>query len=233
MSEYMEKHSISRLIGSPPGYIGYEEGGQLTEALRRRPYSLVLFDELEKAHTDVFNILLQIFDEGRITDGKGRRVNCKNAIFIMTSNLGSDLLLQKMETKKDWTKEELLSVLQPILKSTFRPEFLNRLDEILPFLPLKQEDMEQIVAIQLQRIGERLAQRHIALKWDGKVVEYLAEQGYDPIFGARPLKRLIQQEVVNLFATAILEEKIPDSAELLLTGQKEGDRFAIKYELKK
>ena len=233
MSEYMEKHSVSRLIGSPPGYVGYEEGGQLTEALRRKPYSVVLFDELEKAHHDVFNILLQIFDEGRITDGKGRKVNCKNALFIMTSNLGSDVLLQKMEAKKDWNKEELLDILQPILKSTFRPEFLNRLDEILPFLPLKLQDMEKIVSIQLKRVAERLAERHIALKWDPKVVQHLAHEGYDPVFGARPLKRLIQNEVVNLFATAILEDKIPSHSEILLTGRKENDHFSMKYEVKK
>lgn len=234
MSEYMEKHSVSRLIGSPPGYVGYEEGGQLTEALRRRPYSVVLFDELEKAHHDVFNILLQIFDEGHITDSKGRKVNCKNALFIMTSNLGSDVLLKKMEQKKDhWTKDELLDILDPILKSTFRPEFLNRLDDILPFLPLKLQDMEKIVNLQLKRVASRLDERHISLKWDQKILKHLAEEGYDPIFGARPLKRLIQQEVVNLFATAILEDKIPSHSELLLTGQKKGDHFQIEYEVKK
>jgi ATP-dependent Clp protease ATP-binding subunit ClpB len=227
MSEYMEKHSVSRLVGSPPGYVGYEEGGQLTEALRRKPYSVVLLDELEKAHPDVFNILLQIFDEGRLTDSKGRKVNCKNALFIMTSNLGSELLLKKSAD----TKEELLSIVDPILKSTFRPEFLNRLDEILPFLPLKLGDMETIVGIQLKRVAARLQEKQIALKWDPKVVQHLAEEGYDPAFGARPLKRLIQQEVVNLFATAILENKIPKNSELLLTGKKQGDHFAIGYEV--
>ncbi len=233
MSEYMEKHSVSRLIGSPPGYVGYEEGGQLTEALRRRPYSVVLLDELEKAHHDVFNILLQIFDDGRITDGKGRKVNCKNALFIMTSNLGSDLLLKKMEQKKEWSKEELLAVIDPVLKSTFRPEFLNRLDEVLPFLPLKLEDMEQIVGLQLKRVADRLLERHIDLKWDQKILKHLAEEGYDPAFGARPLKRLIQQEVVNLFATALLEDKIPIHSQLLLTARKEGDHLSIEYEVKK
>lgn len=227
MSEYMEKHSVSRLVGSPPGYVGYEEGGQLTEALRRRPYSVVLFDELEKAHPDVFNILLQIFDEGRLTDSKGRKINCKNALFIMTSNLGSDLLLKKPAG----TKEELLRIVDPILKATFRPEFLNRLDEILPFLPLKLEDMESIVTLQLKRVASRLEERQINLKWDPKVVHHLAEEGYDPSFGARPLKRLIQQEVVNLFATAILENKIPKNSELLLTGHKKGDSFTIGYEV--
>jgi ATP-dependent Clp protease ATP-binding subunit ClpB len=228
MSEYMEKHSVSRLVGSPPGYVGYEEGGQLTEALRRKPYSVVLLDELEKAHHDVFNILLQIFDEGRLTDSKGRKVNCKNALFIMTSNLGSDLLLKKTAS----TKEELLEIVDPVLKATFRPEFLNRLDEILPFLPLKQQDMETIVAIQLKKVAARLQERQIELKWDTKVVKHLAEEGYDPSFGARPLKRLIQQEVVNLFATAILENKIPKNSEILLTGRKEKENFTIGYELK-
>ena len=233
MSEYMEKHSVSRLVGSPPGYVGYEEGGQLTEALRRRPYSVVLFDELEKAHHDVFNILLQIFDEGRITDSKGRKVNCKNALFIMTSNLGSEQLLKKMESGKDLDKEDLLAVVDPILKSTFRPEFLNRLDEILPFLPLKAHDMEKIVTIQLRLVAQRLKSRHIALNWTPQVVQHLALEGYDPIFGARPLKRLIQNQVVNLFATGLLEGKIPPHSELLLSSRKLGDSFQLSYEMKK
>lgn len=212
MSEYMEKHSVSRLIGSPPGYVGYEEGGQLTEALRRRPYSVVLFDELEKAHHDVFNLLLQIFDEGHLTDSKGRKVNAKNALFIMTSNLGSDLLLQKGPA----TQEELLAILDPILKKTFRPEFLNRLDEIIPFLPLKLEDMESIVALQLKRVTSRLEEKQIGLTWDPSLVKHLAQEGYDPAFGARPLKRLIQQQVVNLLSTALLEGKIPENSKVSL-----------------
>lgn len=209
MSEYMEKHTVSKLIGSPPGYVGYEEGGQLTEALRRRPYSIVLLDEIEKAHPDVFNILLQIFDDGRLTDSKGRVVNCKNALFIMTSNLGSDLLLERLEKgKKSLTKEAILAILDPIIKSHFRPEFLNRLDDILPFLPLKPEDMGKIVLIQLKRLIHRLAEREVLLEWDEKVVKYLAHEGYDPLFGARPLKRLIQQAVVNPLSSAILSGKI-------------------------
>jgi ATP-dependent Clp protease ATP-binding subunit ClpB len=233
MSEYMEKHSVSRLVGSPPGYIGYEEGGQLTEALRRRPYSVVLFDELEKAHHDVFNILLQIFDEGRITDSKGRKVNCKNSLFIMTSNLGSEALLKKMEKHKEIDKDELLATLDPILKSTFRPEFLNRLDEILPFLPLQEKDIKQIVSIQLKKVGERLKERRVSLKWTPQVVQHLAQEGYDPVFGARPLKRLIQKEVVNLFASAILEGKIAPQSEIELTGRKQGNHFQITYEIVK
>lgn len=210
MSEYMEKHSVSKLIGSPPGYVGYEEGGQLTEALRRRPYSVVLFDEIEKANHDVFNILLQIFDDGRITDSKGRTVNCKNALFIMTSNLGSDQLLEKMEhSKTPLSKETLMAILDPIIKAHFRPEFINRLDDILPFLPLRKEDMEKIVTIQLNNLVKRLRDRNVTLSWTKEVVARLAEDGYDPFFGARPLKRLIQNDIVNMLSTAILEGKIP------------------------
>lgn len=218
MSEYMEKHSVSRLVGSPPGYVGYEEGGQLTEALRRRPYSVVLLDEIEKAHPDVFNILLQIFDDGRITDSKGRMVNCKNALFIMTSNLGSSLLLEK----KPLTKEAILKLVDPVLKSHFRPEFLNRIDEILPFLPLQESDMEKIVSIQLEQLKKRLDDRSITLAWSADVLRHLAEEGYDPAFGARPLKRLIQQEVTNPLSNAILDgHLLPGSAiELKETGGK-------------
>lgn len=223
MSEYMEKHSVSKLIGSPPGYVGYEEGGQLTEALRRRPYAVVLLDEIEKAHPDVFNILLQIFDEGRLTDSKGRTVNCKNALFIMTSNLGSDLLMEKLEkSKKTMSKEEIMAILDPVIKMHFRPEFLNRLDDILPFLPLRREDMEKIVSIQLEQLRHRTLEREIKLSWTEEVVTLLADQGYDPFFGARPLKRLIQQKVVNLLSKGILEGKIrsDNSVELLV---KEGE----------
>lgn len=221
MSEYMEKHSVAKLIGSPPGYVGYEEGGQLTETLRRRPYAVVLFDEIEKAHPDVFNILLQIFDDGRITDSKGRTVNCKNAIFIMTSNLGSDLLLAKMEhTHASMTKEALMDILDPILKTHFRPEFLNRLDDILPFLPLRKEDMEKIVVIQLDHLVERLRDRQVTLEWTKEVVKKLAEDGYDPFFGARPLKRLIQTDIVNMLSKGILEGKIPPESTLELVLEK-------------
>ena len=217
MSEYMEKHTVSKLIGSPPGYVGYEEGGQLTEALRRRPYAVVLLDEIEKAHHDVFNILLQIFDEGRLTDSKGRVVNCKNALFIMTSNLGSDLLLEKMEKDpQSLTKENILAMLEPIIRTHFRPEFINRLDEILPFLPLKREDMKKIVVIQLDHLTDRLKNREAKLEWTDEVVTYLAEKGYDPAFGARPLKRLIQHEVVNNLSKAVLEGKIPANSTVCL-----------------
>ncbi|MCB1081302.1 MAG: AAA family ATPase, partial [Chlamydiia bacterium] len=213
MSEYMEKHSVSKLIGSPPGYVGYDEGGQLTESLRRRPYSVVLLDEVEKAHSDVFNILLQIFDDGRITDSKGRTVNCKNALFIMTSNLGSEQLLSHQGAL---SKEAVLKIVDPIVKSHFRPEFINRLDEILPFLPLQEKDMEKIVLIQLEAVKKRLEDRSITLEWSPESLTYLAKEGYDPIFGARPLKRLIQHTVVNMLSNAILKGEIAsgDSIEL-------------------
>lgn len=208
MSEYMEKHSVSKLIGSPPGYVGYEEGGQLTERIRRKPYSVVLLDEIEKAHPDVFNILLQIFDEGRLTDSKGRTVNCKNALFIMTSNLGSAEILEKTKSKSKWSKEGVLSLIEPILRSHFRPEFLNRLDEVLPFLPLREENMEEICKIQLKKVASRLTEKNIALTYEKEVVSYLAKEGYDPLFGARPVKRLIQQKVVNLLSSALLQGDI-------------------------
>ena len=217
MSEYMEKHSVSKLIGSPPGYVGYDEGGQLTEALRRRPYAVVLLDEIEKANPDVFNILLQVFDEGRLTDSKGRTVNCRNALFIMTSNLGSDVLLERLEqSKTPMPKEAIMAILEPIIKRHFRPEFINRLDDILPFLPLRREDMKKIVEIQLHHVMRRLLDRHVYLSWSDGVVTLLAEEGYDPFYGARPLKRLIQQKISNLLAKGILEGKINDQDKLKL-----------------
>ncbi|MCE2983438.1 MAG: AAA family ATPase [Parachlamydia sp.] len=228
MSEYMEKHTVSKLIGSPPGYIGYDEGGQLTEALRRRPYAVVLFDEIEKAHHDVFNILLQVFDDGRLTDSKGRVVNCKNALFIMTSNLGSDRLLEKMESHPSLAKEEIMLVLDPVIKNHFRPEFLNRLDDILPFLPLKESDMEKIVVIQLNLLAKRLHDRDVELTWTPQVLAHLAKEGYDPHFGARPLKRYIQHEVVNQLSTAILEGKIPPHSKLKLDLKGNEIKFTIK-----
>ncbi len=217
MSEYMEKHSVSKLIGSPPGYVGYEEGGQLTEALRRRPYSIVLLDEVEKAHHDVFNILLQVFDDGRITDSKGRVVNCKNAIFIMTSNLGSAELLKFVMETPQADKEAILKLLDPILQGHFRPEFLNRLDEILPFLPLQEKEMENIVNIQLEKLKRRLQEKEISLEIDPSVTHYLAEKGYDPAFGARPLKRLIQQKITNALSKWMIEGSIHPSSKIHLT----------------
>lgn len=227
MSEYMEKHSVAKLVGSPPGYVGFEEGGQLTEALRRRPYSVVLFDEVEKAHPDVFNLLLQIFDDGRITDAKGRTVNCKNSLFIMTSNLGSEQLLERMKRGVPKTKEEILAIVDPVIKSHFRPEFINRIDEILPFLPLQPEDMEKIVNIQLADVKKRLDEKKITLVVPKEVVDMLAEEGYDPLFGARPLKRLIQQKVVNLLSRALLQGTIAPHARIELVREK-GNEIGIK-----
>ncbi len=221
MSEYMEQHSVAKLIGSPPGYVGYDEGGQLTEALRRRPYAVVLLDEVEKAHPDVFNILLQVFDDGRLTDAKGRTVNCRNALFIMTSNIGSDLIMGKTD------RDEILSTVDPLLKKHFRPEFLNRLDEILPFTSLKPEHMAGIVKIQLKEVAQRLAEREVKLTWTDDVIAVIAEEGYDPAFGARPLKRLIQSKIVNMLASAVLEGKVPAGSKVALIQQGEGISFKV------
>ena len=226
MSEYMEKHTVSKLIGSPPGYVGYEEGGQLTEAIRRKPYSIVLLDEIEKAHPDVFNILLQVFDDGRLTDSKGRHVNCKNVIFIMTSNIGSDLIMQQQEVnKQEFTKELILAIIDPVIKTHFRPEFLNRIDEILPFLPLKPQDMKAIASLQMIRLQKRLLEKEIDLEWKDSVLENLSKEGYDPIFGARPLKRLIQNKVANLLSTAILKGEIQSGMQVVLHCKQDVIRF--------
>ena len=202
MSEYQEKHTVARLIGAPPGYVGYDEGGQLTEAVRRRPYSVVLFDEIEKAHTEVFNVLLQLLDDGRLTDGHGRTVDFKNTVIIMTSNLGGQLW---MNGNKDVSREQVNAVLQ----AHFRPEFLNRVDEIVIFHPLGKEHLAQIVAIQLQHVSQLLADRGYALDVTPEAAEYLAEAGYDPNYGARPLKRAIQRELQDPLAMSLLSGKFP------------------------
>jgi ATP-dependent Clp protease ATP-binding subunit ClpB len=204
MSEYGEKHSVSRLIGAPPGYVGYEQGGQLTEAVRRRPYSVILFDEIEKAHPEVFNVFLQILDDGRLTDGQGRVVDFKNVIIIMTSNLGSDLIL---EAKKEG---DIRDALMELLKQSFRPEFLNRIDETVVFKRLGREEIRRIVDIQIGRLARRLLERRIALSLSPAARELLAERGYDPLFGARPLKRTIQGELENPLAKAVIAGKILD-----------------------
>lgn len=218
MSEFMEKHSVSKLIGAPPGYVGYDEGGGLSEKIRRQPYSLILLDEVEKAHPDVFNILLQIFDDGRVTDNKGRVVDCKNALFIMTSNLGSKELLEKKKLK---SKEEILRVIDPVLKGHFRPEFLNRLDATLPFMPLQESDMASIVKLQVAPIIGRLKQKEILLEVSDDVIHHLAKEGYDPYYGARPVKRLIQNSLTNPLSKALLggEIKAGDTVHLGYKGK--------------
>lgn len=211
MSEYMEKESTSRLIGAPPGYIGYEEGGQLTEAVRRKPYSVVLFDEIEKAHPDVFNTLLQVLDDGRLTDNKGRTVNFKNTIIIMTSNLGSNLIQDAFDQNPDnvdVAEEKARTAAMGLLKQTMRPEFLNRIDEIVVFRPLQKNQIKQIIKIQLNNLKKMVAENGITLNFTDYVVDYLAETGYDPQFGARPLKRVIQRAIVNELSKKILAGEV-------------------------
>ncbi|MBL8702628.1 MAG: ATP-dependent chaperone ClpB [Alphaproteobacteria bacterium] len=207
MSEYMEKHAVSRLIGAPPGYVGYDEGGSLTEAVRRRPYQVVLFDEVEKAHPDVFNVLLQVLDDGRLTDGQGRTVDFKNTLIVLTSNLGSDLLANQADGED---VEKVRPGVMEVVRRAFRPEFLNRLDEILLFRRLSRQHMTGIVEIQLKRLEKLLEDRKIVLDLDGPAKAWLAETGYDPVYGARPLKRVIQRELQNPLATAILKGEIKD-----------------------
>ena len=207
MSEFMEKHSVARLIGAPPGYVGYEEGGSLTEPVRRRPYQVVLFDEVEKAHPDVFNILLQVLDEGRLTDGHGRQVDFRNTLIVLTSNLGGELLAAQPE---DEDPAGLRDRMMEIVRAAFLPEFLNRLDEILIFHRLGRRHMEAIVDIQLARLATLLEDRRIALDVADEARAWLAEQGYDPAYGARPLKRAIQRSLQNPLATLILDGKVKD-----------------------
>ena len=209
MSEYMEKHSVARLIGAPPGYVGYEEGGALTEAVRRRPYQVVLFDEIEKAHPDVFNVLLQVLDDGRLTDGQGRTVDFRNVLIVMTSNLGSDFLvnLGEGEDAKAVEKEVMA-----VVRGHFRPEFLNRVDEIILFHRLRREDMGAIVDIQFRRLGRLLEDRKITLSLDAKGRQWLADKGYDPAYGARPLKRVIQKWVQDPLAQELLAGDIRDGS---------------------
>ena len=213
MSEYMERHAISRLIGSPPGYVGHEEGGQLSEQVRSRPYSVILFDEIEKAHPEVFNILLQVLDDGRLTDSKGRVVNFKNTIIIMTSNLGTEVINEyqglgfTVEKDKSGESKEVEDKIMKILREHFRPEFLNRLDDIIIFNSLTKEDIKKIVKLQLAETQERISKKNITLKFDSKITDYLAKKGYDPVYGARPLKRLIQQLILNPLAQETLKQK--------------------------
>ncbi len=226
MSEYMEKHAVARMIGAPPGYVGYEEGGALTEAVRRRPYQVILFDEVEKAHPDVFNVLLQVLDDGRLTDGQGRTVDFRNTLIVLTSNLGSDILAAMPESLETASvRDEVMAV----VRQAFRPEFLNRLDEILLFRRLGRREMAGIVEIQIERLKRLLAERKIALELDESAKVWLAEAGYDPVYGARPLKRVIQRELQNPLAQMILEGVVPDGARVRIA-QRDG-KLAIEPKL--
>jgi ATP-dependent Clp protease ATP-binding subunit ClpB len=216
MSEYQEKHTVSRLIGAPPGYVGYDEGGQLTEAVRRRPYSVVLFDEIEKAHHDVFNTLLQLLDDGRLTDGQGRTVDFKNVIVIMTSNIGSHRILEYRGAFEGEEYRRMKDAVLTELRQSFRPEFLNRLDEIIVFHALSEEQLKEIVDIQLESLRTRLAERHISFELTDAAKTYLVRSGYDPNYGARPLKRAIQREIENPLARRIVGGQIREGQTLLI-----------------
>ncbi len=204
----MEKHAVSRWVGAPPGYVGYDEGGQLTEAVRRKPYSVVLLDEIEKAHPDVFNILLQVLDDGRLTDNKGRVVNFKNTIIIMTSNIGSNIIQENFQTLEDKNREDIIAKtkneLFSLLRSTIRPEFLNRIDEIIMFTPLSREEIHSIVKLQFNQVKQTLAEMGISMEATDEALDWLAQLGYDPQFGARPLKRVIQKKILNELSKQIL-----------------------------
>jgi ATP-dependent Clp protease ATP-binding subunit ClpB len=226
MSEFMEQHSVARLIGAPPGYVGYEEGGRLTEAVRRKPYSVVLFDEIEKAHRDVFNVLLQVLDDGRLTDGQGRTVNFKNTVIVMTSNLGS-AQIQELSSKgrEEW---EIEAAVRDLLKQAFRPEFLNRIDETIIFHPLGKEQLTRIVDIQLDHLRKRLAMRNIKLHVSETAERLLADEGYDPVYGARPLKRVIQHRIENPLAQRILAGDFGDGDTIAIGVEQAKHDFTFK-----
>ena len=219
MSEFMEKHAVSRLIGAPPGYVGYDEGGVLTEAVRRRPYQVVLFDEVEKAHEDVFNVLLQVLDDGRLTDGQGRTVDFRNTIIVLTSNLGSDVLANQPEGEISPLAQ---AQVMKAVRDHFRPEFLNRLDEIVLFRRLQRADMAAIVEIQLERLRRLLVDRKVKLELDQRAMDWLAEAGYDPVYGARPLKRVIQRNLQNPLAGMLLDGSVKDGDTVQVSADRDG-----------
>lgn len=221
MSEFMEKHSVARLIGAPPGYVGYEEGGYLTEAVRRKPYSVILLDEVEKAHPDVFNILLQVLDDGRLTDGQGRTVDFRNAVIVMTSNLGS-ALIQEFSGKN---YEEMKKAVMEVVAQHFRPEFINRIDDTVVFHALGKDQIRNITRIQLDRLKQRLSANNYSLEVNDKVLDYLAEAGYDPVYGARPLRRAIQTYLENPLAEAILSGKFLPGSRIHVTQEGEQLEF--------
>ena len=227
MSEYMEKHSVSRLIGAPPGYVGYEEGGQLTEAVRRRPYSVILLDEIEKAHPEVFNILLQVLDDGRITDSQGRVVNFKNSVIIMTSNIGSHFLLEGNKGTEE-IAEETRDLVLGQLKNHFRPEFLNRVDEIILFKPLTLQNIKEIVVKLMKELQARLSEQQIKLSINDEAKEYIAENGFDPVYGARPLKRFIQRNLETKIARSIIAGEIRESQQVTIIVQNNDIGFEIE-----
>ena len=220
MSEYQERHSVSRLIGAPPGYVGYDESGQLTEAVRRKPYSIVLFDEIEKAHPDVFNILLQVLEDGRLTDNKGRVADFKNTIIIMTSNMGSNVIQEKLanidEINSEYVIEETKNEVLGLLRKSLRPEFLNRIDEIIMFRPLTQKQIKDVVRIQMNNVAKTLEANDILISTTEEAISELARIGYDPTMGARPVKRVIQKEILNELSRQILEEKINRSDNIVI-----------------
>jgi ATP-dependent Clp protease ATP-binding subunit ClpB len=227
MSEYRERHTVSRLVGAPPGYVGYEEGGQLTEAVRRKPYSVVLFDEIEKAHPDVFNTLLQILDDGRLTDAQGRTVDFRNTVIIMTSNIGSIYLLDGA-TDDGEIRPEARDRVMGDLREHFRPEFLNRVDEIVLFKPLTLQEIEQIVDLQIASVGQRLADRRMTLEVREPARLLIAREGYDPVYGARPLRRFIQREVETRIARALLAGEIVDGATIILDAR--DDELIVQWQ---
>jgi ATP-dependent Clp protease ATP-binding subunit ClpB len=227
MSEYMEKHTVARLIGAPPGYVGYEEGGQLTEAVRRRPYCVILFDEIEKAHPDVFNVLLQILDDGRLTDGQGRTVDFKNTVVMMTSNVGSHLITAYRGGDDPAAYRAMKNEVLEALRQQFRPEFLNRLDETVVFHALSEDDVRKIADIQLERLQARLVDRHLELDFTDAARNFLAARGFDPVYGARPLKRVIQNEVETALAQRLIAGEVEDGARIVVDAGADGLRFQV------
>jgi ATP-dependent Clp protease ATP-binding subunit ClpB len=223
MSEYMEKHAVARMIGAPPGYVGYEEGGQLTEAVRRRPYAVVLFDEIEKAHPDVFNVLLQILDEGRLTDSQGRTVDFRNAVLIMTSNLGSQYILEHGPSNWEQVETKVLEM----LRQAFKPEFLNRVDDVIIFRPLGTAEIEHIVGLQIARVQQLVADRKLAIEVTPAAQQLLVSEGYDPVYGARPLKRAIQRLLQNPLALAVLEGEYHEGDRIQVDRAKDGNSLSF------
>ncbi|MEP6788770.1 MAG: AAA family ATPase, partial [Acidobacteriota bacterium] len=224
MSEYMEKHAVARMIGAPPGYVGYDEGGQLTEAVRRRPYSVILFDEIEKAHPDVFNVLLQILDDGRLTDSKGRVVDFKNTVLIMTSNLGSREI--QSATENPLADRDIRSDVLQVLRDHFKPEFLNRIDDIVVFGQLARDQIAQIIDVHLEKLRKNLAERGITIELDDSARELIIEDGYDPVYGARPLKRAIQSLIQNPLAVSLLNGDIASGQTVRVTAENGAMKFA-------